>query len=99
MEIYMSNKEKIIKITPENIKRIVIEEKERLQETLEMKMKHPSDVHKKVKEVDASGYADSLSNCMDFYQKCKIKESLMIEELKNLQEVKKELRRRIIKGI
>lgn len=93
------NKERLIKVTPRNIKRLVAEERKRLNETLELKLKHPSDVSKKTKEVDASSYADSLAKCMNYYQMCKLKESAILEELKNLQEIKKELRKRIIKSI
>lgn len=93
------NRKRMVEITPATIRRLVKEEAQKLNETLELKMKHPSDVHKKVREVDATDYANSLANCMNYYQACKIKEAKMIEELKTLQEVKRELKRRIIKGI
>ena len=93
------NRERMVEITPATIRRLVKEERARLNETLELKMKHPSDVHKKVREVDATDYADTLTKCMNFYQVCKIKEAKMIEELKTLQEVKRELKSRILKGI
>ena len=93
------NRERMVKITPATIRRLVKEERKRLNETLELKMKHPSEVHKKVREVDATSYADTLSQCMNYYQACKIKESKLIEELKTLQEVKRELKYRILKGI
>lgn len=93
------NKEGMIKITPATIKRLVKEEREKLNETLEFNMKHPAEVHKKVREIDATSYADTLSRCMNYYQACKIKESKLIEELKTLQEVKRELKYRILKGI
>ena len=93
------NRERMVEVTPATIRRLVREERARLNETLELKMKHPSDVAKKVREVDATDYANSLANCMNYYQACKIKEAKMIEELKTLQEVKRELKRRIIKGI
>ena len=93
------NRERMVEITPATIRRLVKEERARLDETLELKMKHPSDVAKKTREVDASGYSDTLSKCMNYYQACKIKESAMIEELKRLQEVKRELKNRILKGI
>lgn len=95
----MSSKDKIVKITPSLIQRIVLEERQKLNETLELKMKRPEDVHKKVREVDATGYADTLSKCMDYYQMCKLKESKLIKDLKSLQEVKRELKTRILKGI
>lgn len=94
-----SNREKMIKITPATIRRLVKEERSRLNETLELKAKHPSDVAKKVREVDATSYADTLSKCMNYYQACKIKEAKMIEDLKKIQEVKRELKRHILKGI
>lgn len=90
---------KLIEVTPRNIRRLVAEERARLDETLELKLKHPSEAAKRTREVDATGYADTLSQCMDYYQMCKLKESKMIEELKRLQEVKRELKRRILKGI
>jgi len=93
------NRERMVEVTPQTIRRLVREERARLNETLELKLKHPSDVHKKVREVDATSYADTLSKCMNYYQACKIKESKMIEELKRLQEVKRELKSRILKGI
>lgn len=93
------NRERMVEITPSTIKRLVKEEAQKLNETLELKMKHPSEVAKKVREVDATDYANSLAQAMNYYQACKIKEAKMIEELKTLQEVKRELKRRIIKGI
>jgi len=93
------NKDRMIKVTPSTIKRLVMEERQRLNETLELKLRHPSEAAKKTKEVDASGYADTLSQCKNYYQACKIKEAKMIEELKTLQEVKRELKLRILKGI
>lgn len=92
-------RERMVEITPSAIRRLVKEERARLNETLELKMKHPSDVAKKTREVDASGYSDTLAKCMDYYQMCKLKESKLIEDLKQLQEVKRELKKRILKGI
>ena len=93
------NRERMVEITPSTMRRLVKEERARLNETLELKMKHPSDVAKKTREVDASGYSDTLAKCMDYYQMCKLKESKLIEDLKQLQEVKRELKKRILKGI
>ena len=93
------NREKVVKITPETIRRLVKEERARLNETLELKLKHPSDAPGKTKEVGPSDYANSLARCMNYYQACKIREEKMIEDLKRLQEIKRELKRRIINGI
>ena len=93
------NRKRMVEVTPATIRRLVREERARLNETLELKMKHPSDVAKKTREVDATGYSDTLAKCMDYYQMCKLKESKLIEDLKQLQEVKRELKKRILKGI
>ena len=93
------NRERTIKITPDTIKRLVLEERARLDETLELKLKHPSDAANKTREVGPSDYAGTLSKCMNYYQACKIREEKMIEDLKRLQEIKRELKRRIINGI
>ena len=93
------NRKRMVEITPATIRRLVKEERALLNETLELKMKHPSDVAKKTREVGASGYSDTLAKCMDYYQMCKLKESKLIEDLKQLQEVKRELKKRILKGI
>ena len=92
-------RERTVEITPATIRRLVREERARLNETLELKMSHPSDVAKKTREVDASGYADTLAQCMNYYQACKIKEAKMIEELKQLQEIKRELKKNILHNI
>lgn len=93
------NRKKTVKITPATIKRLIREERARLDETLELKLKHPSDAPSKTKEVGPSDYANSLAKCMDYYQACKIREEKMIKYLKRLQEIKRELKRRIISGI
>ena len=92
-------KDKLIEITPANIRRLVKEERQRLNETLELGATHPGDVMKKVKEVQATQYADTLAKCMNYYQACKIKEAKLVEELKKIQEAKRELKRQILKGI
>ena len=87
------------RLTPAVIRKLVREERARLNETLEMKLKHPSEAPKRTREVDATKYADTLAQCMDYYQMCKLKESKLIEELKKLQEVKRELKKRLLKDI
>lgn len=86
-------------LTENDIKRIVREERQKLMETLELGLSHPSEAPKKTKQVDAKDYAKSASQCMDYYQMCKLKEAQMIKDLKRLQEIKRELKRRILKGI
>jgi predicted ATPase len=93
------SRSKRIALTEANIRRIVREERKNLMETLELGMRHPTEVHKQTKEVDAKDLAKSVTQCMNYYQLCKLKESKMVEDLKKLQEIKRELKRRILKGI
>ena len=87
------------KLTPAVIRRIIKEERQKLNETLELKLKHPSEASKKTREVDATGYANTVAQCMDFYQMCKLKEAKLIQDLKKVQEVKRELKKRLLKNI
>lgn len=87
------------KLTKEYLRRLVMEERARLNETLEMKARHPSEVAKKTRQVDASDYASSLEQAMDYYRMCKLKETKLINDLKKLQEVKKELKKRLLRNI
>jgi len=86
-------------LTENDIKRIVAEERQKLMETLELGLSHPSEAPKQTKQVDAKDYAKTATKCMDYYQLCKIKEAKMIKDLKRLQEIKRELKKRILKGI
>ena len=87
------------KLTPAVIRRIIKEERQKLNETLELKLKHPSEAPKKTREVDATGYANTVAQCMDYYQMCKLKEAKLIQDLKKVQEVKRELKKRLLKNI
>ena len=87
------------KLTPAVIRRLVREERAKLNETLELNLKHPSEAAKKTREVDATKYADTLSKCMNYYQMCKLKEARLVEELKKVQEAKRELKKRLLKNI
>ena len=55
------NRERMVEVTPSTIRRLVKEERARLNETLELKARHPSDVAKKTREVDATDYAGTLA--------------------------------------
>ena len=45
------------KLTPRVLRRIIAEERARLNETLEMGLKHPSEAPKRTREVPAEKYA------------------------------------------
>jgi hypothetical protein len=87
------------KLTHKILKSIIAEEKDKLLETLELKAKKPEDAAKKTLVVDADQYANSLKKCIDYYKACKLKEEKAIKDLKKLQEVKEELKRRILKAL
>ena len=84
------------KLTPRVLRRIIAEESAKLNETLEMGLKHPSEAPKRTKEVDASKYADSLEACMDYYKMCCIKEEKVLKHLKVIQEAKRRLKKKMI---
>ncbi len=87
------------KLTSKTLRRIIAEERARLNETLEMGLKHPSEAAKKTREVGADKYADSLAQCCDWYQMCKLKEAKLQKELQLVKEAKRRLKRRILKNI
>ena len=87
------------KLTPNVLRRIIAEERARLNETLEMGLKHPSEAPKKTREVDADKYADSLEQCCNWYQMCKLKEAKLERELRLVKEAKKRLKTRILKSV
>ena len=87
------------KLTNAKLRRIIAEERARLNETLEMGLKHPSEAAKKTREVDADRYADTLENCCNWYQMCKLKEAKLQKELQIVKEAKRRLKRKILKNI
>ena len=93
----MSNRS--TKLTTKKLRQIIAEERSKINETLELGLSHPSDVLKKTSEVDADSYADSLANCCNWYQMCKLQESKLIKQLQIVKETKKRLKRKILKNI
>ena len=87
------------KLTPSVLRRIIAEERQKLNETLEMGLSHPSEAPKKTREVDADKYADSLEQCCNWYQMCKLKEAKLERELQLVKEAKKRLKARILKSV
>ena len=88
-----------VKLTNEMLRRIIAEERQKLNETLEMGLSHPSEAPKKTREVDADQFADTLENCCNWYQMCKLEEAKLSKQLKIVQEAKKRLKRKILKSI
>lgn len=74
-----------IKLTPARLKKIIAEERDRL-EKLGM-------ISKKAEEVDAKDYAKALVNKIDFVKKLGIKEFKLRRQLEIIKELKKRKRR------
>jgi len=95
----MSKTKNTQKLTKAFLRKIISEERSKLHETLEMGLKHPKDVAKKTKEIDADKFADSLENCCNWYQMCKLQESKLEKQLEIVKETKRRLKRKILKNI
>ena len=87
------------KLTPRVLRRIIAEESAKLNETLEMGLKHPSEAYKRTKEVDAHKLADTLEACMDYYKMCCIKEEKVLKHLRIIQEAKRRLKKKMIRKL
>lgn len=87
------------KITRATLRRLVREERARLNETLELGLDRPEAVAKRVREVDADKYASTLEQCMDYYKMCKLKEAKLIRDLKKIQETKRALKKRLLNNL
>tara|TARA_Y100001937_G_C7025370_1_gene287477 strand:- start:84 stop:365 length:282 start_codon:yes stop_codon:yes gene_type:complete len=87
------------KITPSLIKKMIKEEKRRLNETLELGLSHPSEAPKRTREVQADKYAGTLEACINHYKACKLKEAKLRRQLKKIQETKRRLKARLVKNL
>ena len=87
------------RITRSDLKRMVLAESARIQETLELGLDRPEDVAKRTREVDANKYASTLEHCMDQYKLCKLKEAKLIRDLKKIQETKARLKKRLLNNL
>jgi len=89
---------RVRRITPNFLKKIIIEEARKLRlETLETGVTDPEKV--KAEETDADEFADSLAKDIDHIKVLKIKENRLRKNLKKIQAIKSQLRRRIQKRI
>ena len=86
------------KLTPQMLRRLVIQERRKLQrEVLEQGVEDSEKV--KAKEVDADGYADSLEKDIDHMKVLQIKEARLKKQLRKILESRKLLRKRIIRKL
>ena len=84
------------KLTNRVLRRLIAEERARLNETLEMGLKHPSEAPKRTREVQADKMASTLEDCVDYYKACKLKEAKLMEQLAFVQEAKRRLKKRLL---
>tara|TARA_B100001094_G_scaffold322969_1_gene373079 strand:- start:2338 stop:2613 length:276 start_codon:yes stop_codon:yes gene_type:complete len=82
-----------IKLTPSLLKKIVLQEKKKIMETLEQGKEESEKI--KADEVDADELADSLEKDIDFMAALKIKESMLKKKYQKVQVAKKRLLKKI----
>ena len=85
------------RVSPNQLRRFILDEAQRLSETLEQKKKNTEDV--KAKEVDAADLAKTIAKDVNFMKALKIKEGRLKRKLAKITEAKKVLRQRIMKRL
>ena len=86
---------KKIRLTPALLKRLVLEEKRKIQETLEQDEEAVEKVD--AEEVDADEMADSLEQNIEWMAALKIQESILKRKYAKVQKAKKRLVKKINK--
>jgi hypothetical protein len=84
---------KNLKLTPALLKKLVMEEKAKLMETLEQGKEDSEKV--KADEVEADELADALEQDIDFMAALKIQESVLKKKYAKVQAAKKRLMKKI----
>ena len=84
---------KNIKLTPSLLKKIVLEEKKKIMETLEQGKEESEAV--KADETEADEMADTLEQDIDFMAALKIKEATLKKQFAKVQAAKKRVLKRI----
>jgi|TARA_R110000851_G_scaffold224074_1_gene376939 hypothetical protein len=84
---------KNIKLTPSLLRRIVLEEKKKIMETLEQGKEESEKVS--AEETDADELADALEKDIDFMAALKIQESMLKKKFKKVQLAKRRLYKKI----
>ena len=86
--------QRVRKITPEILKQIIVQEARKLQmEAAQEDADHPSDVD--ADETDASEYAGSVENKIDYMKALNIHEKRLRAKLAKVQEAKAKVARRV----
>lgn len=88
--------QRVRKITPEVLKRIIVQEARKLQmEAAQEDADRPEDVD--ANETDADEYADTLAHHIDHLKALKIHEQRLQQKLQKIAEAKSALRKKISK--
>ena len=90
---------RVKRLTPQLLKRLVLEEKKKLEEVLETEEEDSLKVASKTEEVDADGFADSLEDPVEWAQVLKLKEAKLRKRLARVVETRKKIRKQILKKI
>ena len=90
---------KIKRLTPALLRRMVLKERKKMMETLELGEENVEKAAGKTEEVDADDMAGSIEQDVDWMKALKIKEGRLKRRLKKINEVKKKLRARVLKRI
>jgi hypothetical protein len=90
-------KRKTVTLTPDMLRKIIFEEKQKLhEENLSKKLKTPADKAKETTElVDAGDYADTLEKHIDMLKALKVRETRIRAELRNIDERRQKLIKKI----
>ena len=88
---------KQIKLTPTLLRKLVLQEKRKIQESLEQGEEETEKVD--ADEVDADDLADSIEKDIDFIKALKIQENILTRKMKKVQEAKKRLKTRLQKKL
>jgi hypothetical protein len=87
-------------LTPDVLRRIILEEKERLLRESDPFMDGISDVEKvEAEEVEPEDLADTLAKEIDHIKALKIKESKLVNEVRAVREAQNILRKRVLKKL
>ncbi len=88
---------KQIKLTPALLRKLVLQEKRKITETLEQGEEAVDKVEAEV--VPADDLADSIEKDIDWIKALKIQESVLTRKIKKVQEAKKRLKTRLQKKL
>ncbi len=90
---------RVRKLTPARLRAMVLQEKRRLFESDPI-LKGVEDPEKvDAEEVEASEYAGSLEKEIDHLKALKVHERKIVKKLRQIQEAKKRIKRRLLKSL